>query len=217
MRAWFLLGVLAAATACGKLLEDDTAVSPDGGGGTVDASSSDAASGDASTDGASVDAPSDVAPEKRLVFLTSAIFQGDFGSDWDTKCQTAALGAGLGGKWLAWVSTSAGRAADRIVLDVEYRTVDGRLVASGRADLLSGDIATPIDRTETDGGLGGTPYVWTGTAADGGLATPTCQDWSMNVDGTNGTVGDARTADAHWTNDVAPMCSIYAHLYCFQQ
>ena len=84
----------------------------------------------------------------------------------DAICQGEADRAGLGGTFVAWLSTSDTDARDRVD-DVLYRRLDGQLVAVDLNDLTDGSIANPIN-LDVDGGVGGGPPSRRSPVLDGG-------------------------------------------------
>ncbi|MBI3770755.1 MAG: DUF1554 domain-containing protein [Deltaproteobacteria bacterium] len=161
-------------------------------------------------------------PYKR-VFVTSTGYNGNVGglAGADQKCRDRAVAAGLGGTWRAWLSTSSVNAKDR-VLDTTYRTLDGRLVATNKADLTDGAITSLIDVDEFGAPAG--VYVWTGTRTNGTVySSNTCLDWTSASEDTFGGFGLSDygvTSWTHWNIDIDPVaeCAISTlGLYCFEQ
>ena len=161
-------------------------------------------------------------PYKR-VFVTSTGSDGNLGglAGADQKCRDRAVAGGLGGTWRAWLSTSSVNAKDR-VLDTTYRTLDGRLVATNRADLTDGAITSLIDVDEFGAPAG--VNVWTGTLSSGTAhGSNTCLDWtsaSEDIFGGFGKSDYGETSWTHWVIDIDPIaqCAISTlSLYCFEQ
>lgn len=209
--------------------KDALVIVPDGG---ADAEASDGEAGDASEakDGGS---EADAGPTFKRVFISSTKTQSNFGglSAGDAICQNAASGAGLGGTWKAWLSTTTVSAASRLThANVPYQLVDGTQIASSWNALVSG---TPLKNainldehgnyvTFNDSMQYG--YTWTGTAADGASTTYTCSDWTISENcsvSTDyvGTVGTDGNVDLRWTSRGTPACctvQVFA-LFCFEQ
>jgi hypothetical protein len=161
-------------------------------------------------------------PWKR-VLVTSTGYDGNLGglAGADQKCRDRAVAGGLGGTWRAWLSTSSVSAKDR-VLDATYRTLDGRLVATHKADLTDGAITSLIDVDEFGAPAG--VNVWTGTLSNGTAhGSNTCLDWtsaSEDVFGGFGLSAYGATSWTHWVIDIDPIaqCAISTlSLYCFEQ
>ena len=172
----------------------------------------------------------------RRVFVTSETVPSDFGGATaaDAKCQELADNAALSGEFVAWLGSSEGHPADRLIQhQVRYTLVDGTLVADNWWDLTDGTLRHPIDLTE----LGTAPTgdtldcneledtaVWTGTDADGedfGIDW-TCSDWTGT--GTRVGIGSYERMARGWTDacriqvpDGDPCAGQSAHLYCFEK
>src|SRR5208337_2765818 len=102
-----------------------------------------------------------VGPMSRRVFISSGKWTANLGgaSGADGLCQSAATAAGLGGKWMAWVSTSTSSPKTRFVhSSVPWQLLDGTVIANDWSDLTSGSLEHNIDRDEND-----VPVVWNGS------------------------------------------------------
>ncbi|HMI92442.1 MAG TPA: hypothetical protein VK509_13805, partial [Polyangiales bacterium] len=161
----------------------------------------------------------DKPPMGAIVFVTSGpAYLGDglYGlSAGDGTCNSAATRAKLGHTFVAWMSDAQTNARDRI-MDRPYSLLDGRPVASSRADLIDGSLANPIDVTELGDVLsveGQTP-VWTGTDA-AGLASHHCNNW-LSDGAPDGNQGSHSEIDASWTAARVARCNGPGRLYCFQ-
>lgn len=124
-------------------------------------------------------------PAAKLVFVTSQLFDGNFGGGQltlghlaaDQRCQEAAESAGRGGTFKAWLSgrvdTGAGPlphgVVDRFTQSGPYALVSGAKVADDWSDLTDGTLDHAIDQTELGATLSGedTLRVWTNTKTDG--------------------------------------------------
>lgn len=142
----------------------------------------------------------------------------------DAKCQDRANAANLEGSWKAWLSTSNENAKDRIP-DITYKTVDGRLIAADKADLLDGYLIQPINRTEYGAvPAAGTVTVYTGTN-NKGLHTNdySCNNWTTDFLYNPATLGFYTYSILYWTDTRKSIsysnstCSSQRRLYCFEQ
>ena len=143
----------------------------------------------------------------------------------DAICQTLADAAGLGGTYVAWLSTSDQNAIDHVQGAGPWYRVDGAMAFPNRATLgTTPQVPIMIDEK------GGTPdpfyEAWTGTALGGYLApkgsrvSVTCYDWTSTIDSTQvgGVVGDIDVSSSSWTNLATGYCSPFSRrLYCFEQ
>lgn len=207
--------------------QKDAHVGLDGGDTDVEAAVGDASS---EKDGF---LEAEAGPAFKRVFISSEKTQSNFGglSAADSICQTAATGAGLGGSWKAWLSTTTTSAASRLThASVPYQLVDGTTVASSWSSLVSGTpLKNAIDLDEhgifvpfNDSSEFG--FTWTGTAADGTSSSFTCSDWTVSENcsvstGYVGTVGTDGNVDSRWTARGTPACctvQVFA-LFCFEQ
>ncbi len=120
-----------------------------------------------------------------MVFVSSALFDGNFGNGQDNtlghlladvECQTLASNAGLSGTFKAWISgrvdTGAGPlphgVVDRFTQNPgPYVLLDGTQVADNWADLTDGSLDHAIDRTELNMPVSGEVRVWTNTRTSG--------------------------------------------------
>lgn len=169
------------------------------------------------------------APQRTMrVFITRAQWDGNLllaaqragarvttGRDGaDALCTSAATAAGLGGRWVAWISDSAVDAIDRLEDVGPWYDLFGAKVFESKA-ALSGD---PLVALTIDERGGTTDYAaWTGTHADGTRAAQTCGDWasssrSYGLCGVNNT-----TSGQRWSEDIVPRCNNPYNLYCFEQ
>lgn len=165
----------------------------------------------------------------KLVFVTASDIGADaFGglAGADALCQKEATLEGLAGTYKAWLSTSAVAVADRLThATVPYVLTNKAVVANDWADLVDGDLLSPIDHFAdgTQVGTGGGPIiagVWTGTGSSGSQAGPNCLDWTTSVRWESATIGRTLSSDSGWTdfNDSASCMNVYyRRLYCFEQ
>jgi hypothetical protein len=218
-RRSLLLGLLAVpplACATADLAEDDSVKLPERAD-AADESTPDARSQD---DGAQPpsdsSAPVDAAlPPTPRVFVTSTTRNANFGglAGGDLICTNLAVAAGLGGKWVAWLSVQAGpHAANRVTSVGPWSLVTGKVVATTKAQLLGGTLAHPIDHDEKGAVVTG-GRAWTGTGNTGLYETNDCDKWTT---GTNGRVGDGSSTTGTWTSVGVDGCGQLRRLYCFE-
>jgi hypothetical protein len=164
------------------------------------------------------------APTTSTVFITNGTWTGKLGglAGADLKCQGEAVGAGLSGKYVAFLSTTTVNAKDRIP-DAQYLRVDKKVVASSKADLLDGTINFPINLTATGAELTSVVRPWTSTDQNGVSTGNTCQDWTTDAPGEcstpayTGKSGEGTATTAVWTNYTNYCCwATFTRLYCFQ-
>lgn len=177
-------------------------------------------------------APGDEAGTFKRVFVTRGTFTGvKFGiesaSDGptaaDQRCQGAADKAGLGGKWVAWLSTKSGgtvvNAIDRIPDVGPWKNVKGTFVAfASKAAIADGpgyNLATSDEYGSAIDPLPDTNlklYVWTGTTDKLAAGNDDCGGWTDgNKFGTSG------NPFYQWTQSDFPPCLTQGHLYCFEK
>lgn len=134
----------------------------------------------------------------------------------DQICQSLAASAHLPApdSFVAWLSTSALDAVDRIPSSGPYRRLDGFVVANSRADLVDGDNDAPLNQDETGSRAYSGAGVWTGTAVNG-TAGDTCSNWTSGTDGSSGMAGYSSVGhSSEWTALFSNGCSLQHHLYC---
>ena len=178
--------------------------------GVADSSASDARDANANTD-----APD--ASNGPFVFITSTLQNGRFNgvTSGDDICTTLARATLLPGVWVAWLSANGGPdAVDRMTGAGPWYLRSGELVASGRAQLLSGALAHGIDRTEKNVLVAPTDGAWTGTGTNGRFDSNACANWGG---GSQGNVGRAGASNAAWTAAAVDGCDAMNRIYCFQQ
>jgi len=168
-------------------------------------------------------------PPSKLVFVTSATFDGNLGGlvGADAICQAAADNAvpPLPGIFRAWLSDNSGSSPSTRFTQatVAYQLRNGTTIANGWADLTDGSLTAPINVTENGGLPGGSTGVWTNTSTTGsaGLCCgASCSDWTSSIfDGfTGGNQGAWDLSFAGWTDTNAGVpCDSLRHLYCFEQ
>lgn len=156
----------------------------------------------------------------KRVFVTNTKYRGDMGgvAGADAVCTANAKDAGLGGSWIAWLSTSGAggtRAIDRIEHDGPYVRLDDVIVVSKKSELGSGSISAPINVTAEQSVVTSTGAVWTGSTVAGASSGSDCAGWTA-VDAF-GTFGGALDANRDWTSVDAASCFLGSRLYCFER
>ena len=160
----------------------------------------------------------------KRVFVTSLEYSGDLATagsqptglaGGDALCAAHANDAGLGGTWVAWLSTSQVHAIDRLTSDGPWQLLDGTEVFTSRFDIQRSPAhAIDIDEQGEDAVYA---YVFTGTDAHGQVvADGTCGDWK-SASSARGMNGRSDSITAEWTADFAFPCSSPSRLYCFEQ
>jgi hypothetical protein len=164
----------------------------------------------------------------RLAFLTSAHGTGDLGG-WpeaggttglaagDAICRSLAAAAGIRqpDSFKAWLSDASTNAIDRFDHDGPWLRLDGVAVATTKADLTDGTLASSIHFTDSGTYLDNWG-VWTGTLGVGTAASTHCASWTSGTAGT-GEAGSAWNTTFQWTQTSEPACDFeWAYLYCLQ-
>jgi hypothetical protein len=227
MRSWAPFGVvsvllLLGACATANLPPDDEVVDlPDRGGQIPpdDAAPPDTNPGDTSLPDTSSDPDADSGPGGFKVFVTSTLTKGNLAGPigGDVFCKNLAMAAGLNGNWAAWLSTNANnvpsiQAIDRVTSAGPWRLVSGEIVATTKAELISGTLKHAIDHDEKGVAVVAS-RVWTGTGPTGQYLTNDCDKWT---NGGNGRTGATDALDQTWTSTNVDDCGNLRHLYCFQ-
>src|SRR5437016_3989404 len=135
------------------------------------------------------DAPADIAvdsaPPPNRMFATRDTFAGALGglAGADATCTAAAAAAGLGGTFVALLSTSTTNAIDRLTAARGWARVDGVPFADMPAAIFPSTfcdacdelvLAPPLD--EYGNAVSG--YAWTGTTSRGTSNGNACADWT---------------------------------------
>jgi hypothetical protein len=180
----------------------DTGLPPDGGGACV--------------------------PGAKRIFVTNLTFTGDLktegmGTDGlsgaDNLCNQAAMGASLGGTWVAWMSSTSTHAIDRVRDVGPWYLVDQcTRIFTNKSAITNLGPAARIDMNEN--GVRPAPRnVWTGTNASGRADNFNCNNWTNNqpTGGYEGTVGAPTSTNEFWTRIASNPCSFRLRLYCFEQ
>ncbi len=158
----------------------------------------------------------------KRVFISSASFTGGFGYVGAVGyCQQTATKAGLGGRWVPWLSFKDGTGYSVQVKDkitsARYVLLDGTVVAKDMQALLSGKLDAPITLTERLESLPLGTYVWTGTTSSGAGTGVDCGEWTSSSSGQLGTVGLVGFVSHKWTDALGYPCGTKEpHLYCFE-
>lgn len=172
-----------------------------------------------------------IAMPRRHIFVTSQTFSGKLGgiNVADDRCVLAAGAADVGmsgSEWVAWLSGDAAPAVGGR-LDTDYTgwyVLPGEpptLVAKGWAQLSSGNLVNPINRTETGETLRPGEFVWTCSKITGGLLDidQHCASWTSESSLDHGRLGDPQASDNRWTDKAPPntaSCNSQMHLYCVE-
>jgi hypothetical protein len=167
----------------------------------------------------------------KVVFVTSQTYTGNLGGllGADTKCQTAATNAGLGGVYKAWISDSLGESPDTRLTHatVPYVRTDGAVVANNWITLTGQFLINALNRDEDavvipdceDDRQDCPERVWTATRGSGlpNLNLPACGNWTDGSGSTQTVVGKPSSRAGAWTGFIGQDCDIPSHLYCFEQ
>jgi hypothetical protein len=165
----------------------------------------------------------------KLVFVTSAIYDGDFASDGPTatgtrnaaaRCNELAAAASLPGTYLAWLSNTGSPATAFTQSTFPYVLVDGTQIADDWTDLTDGTLDAAINRTENNVVVAAPPGVWTGTIADGTAHGKDCVNWTSDASAVatdDGRTGNPGLTTSGWTDVGDPTCDNLRRLYCFEQ
>jgi cysteine-rich repeat protein len=164
----------------------------------------------------------------RRVFVSSSEYQGNLGgiAGADGKCQTLANGAGLGGTWMAWITTGSSSTSPENRFPTKsagpYVKVDGGKVADSWDDLTDGGLDSAINRDEFGAVVMGESEVWTNTTPGGNMqfGDYECYNWTDNgqMPDANGQIGSLQAVNGGWT-DVNQIrdCASGKRIYCFEQ
>lgn len=150
------------------------------------------------------------------VFVTSQGFNGNLGglTGADEKCQAAADGAALGGKFAAWLGDSKIDAQARLVHSTSpYRLLNGQMIGKDWQELTEHPKAgVDIDESGSVTPGSSSAYAWTGYGASdvGGYY---CDDWTSNDPAGRGLVGKVGLN----FRGAYRLCGLeLARLYCFE-
>lgn len=191
-----------------------------GAGGDRGLAGEGGAAGEAWAGAAQGGEPTDPGPGRpNRVFITSkryvlAELGGVEGAD--AACAERAEAAGLPGTFVAWLSTSAVSARDRLGAANGWINTQGNPFADRAEELLgASQVYYPIAFDENQQRV--TAPVATGTSADGSAANQNCQDYTSKSAADALVTGDPTGGSVVWTaeNDGAA-CDAEYHLYCFE-
>lgn len=175
------------------------------------------------------DGCSNACVKPRLVFVTSAIHNGNLGglAGADMKCAAAGMTADPNvppTAWRAWLSDDTGSPSTRFDTSFTgwYRLVDGTPVAKGWSDLTDGSLAAAINLTEAGMAPDSPKNAWSNTTSDGtSVGAAHCNNWTLSELVPDGRMGDISAMSADWTDvrnvgSNPTLCGASLHLYCFE-
>jgi hypothetical protein len=161
----------------------------------------------------------------RVVFVSSATYQGNLGgiAGADAKCQALADASVhkhvKGRTFLAWVSLNAPSSSPNarfVKGSAPYVLPGGTQVAASYAALVGSTHDNGIGEDEN-----GLPVAaaktWTGTQNTGDWVSPECVSWSSAMSGDQGKVGRSDFTASTWTDSASEPCNSALHLYCFEK
>jgi hypothetical protein len=162
-------------------------------------------------------------PDKH-VFLTHDLFAADLEgtAGADAKCNAAAAAAGLGGTYVALVSSGKQSGAGRVTSIGPWYTVSGGFAYATQGDFAGGSF------TEVDDELGGTPPwrgtadVWSGSDATGAASGVDCFSWTSVASSDTATLASGATLDPSLTDawgagELRGSCGQKNALFCVEQ
>jgi len=159
---------------------------------------------------------------KNYIFVTgTSSFNGDLGgvTGADSKCQAAAVAAGLSGTFKALISTSTTTASSRLG-NGDFYLLNGVKVISG------GDLSNPLAKIDVlangstlNVSIGHEDDVWTGSTNAGASTGANCNNWSSSLSNALGTRGDSddTLGDAVFIQKSNETCDNSFSLYCFSE
>ena len=101
---------------------------------------------------------------------------------------------------------------------VQYRRIDGQVVANGWEGLTSGQLQNPINITELNT-VHNHSHVWTNTLSTGQIyqtSGNSCYDWTSGF-WSAGATGDSSRIDQGWSSYGAQVCWRSGPIYCIEQ
>jgi hypothetical protein len=176
----------------------------------------------------SVGSPGDPGSRPAMAFLTSETYTGDLRSSFgattldsaDAICSMHASVAGLGGTWVAWLSSREGDILDRLQDRGPWVLTDGQTVAiSSMNRLLIHGPDVPIALDEYGELLcQDCRRVWTGTDRFGRTLPNHCNGWSWTASytGSQGVMTEPMSP-TRWTDVDLAECRSQARLLCIEQ
>jgi hypothetical protein len=163
--------------------------------------------------------PSAARPDQNIAFVTSTVHTGSLGgiAGGDAICTDVAHDAGLGGTWVAWLSTASTSAFSRVRGVPGWVRVDGTPIATSADELVTQHMRTPIALDETGEDVrGAVAAVWTGTQGDGSASPNNCTAWTSETAVDLAEVGDARGGSSAFSLATSGQCNAPRRLYCFE-
>jgi hypothetical protein len=150
-------------------------------------------------------------------YATAAALGGIAGAD--TRCQTAATAASLGGTWKFWGPGSDTRLTQATV---PYILTAGKVrIANNWADLVDGTLANPIGVTEFGVTLptanGEPPNVFTGATSAGASTGLTCANFTLNTANGGSTYMGSIIRTTQWSEPFLYPCITPSRIFCFEQ
>jgi hypothetical protein len=158
-------------------------------------------------------------PAENIAFATSTVHSANLGGldGADAICNELADAAGLGGTYVAWLSTTTTNAFSRIENGVGWVAIDGTPIAATPTDLVTGSMVSPIAYDERGHDVRPTQSeVWTGTLGDGTYSGSTCMGWTIEDPTVNADVGAASAGSTQFTHSAAASCAAPRRFYCFE-
>ena len=150
-----------------------------------------------------------------LAFVSSVSYAPNLGGvvPYDNACNALATAAGInnaaGTNFVAWISEDNSNVLSRMGLAAAasgWVRMDGRVMATTRANLLAGQILNPVRFTEV-GREAGDTFLFTGTNPNGSTAsTNNCTNWTVNA-GAGGLVGQVFGGPEAWTAGAGINCA----------
>jgi hypothetical protein len=125
------------------------------------------------------------------------------------------LGAGIGkpGRYVAWLSTVAAPAVQRLGNASGWVRTDGKPFAASKQDLLAGKILYPLRRDENNNEVLGP--VLTGTLPDGS-SSENCVEFTSTSGTELALLGFTDGSTTIWTNGSEGPCNGSYYIYCLQ-
>lgn len=160
---------------------------------------------------------------QNYVFVTSKLYDADFGSPSaaDAFCNEVAADAKLPGQYVAWLSTTTVDAAERLPeTSGGWARTDGLPFAASASELLAGAVLYPprLDEQRSDL-IDLRPTVFTGTTQEGtrysGGRYDHCADWTSRDASLLYRGGTPAGGTLLWTEGNGGDCAIRAGFYCF--
>jgi hypothetical protein len=145
-----------------------------------------------------------------IAFLFPGPVSADLGgtAGADALCQDAADAADLDGTYIAWLSTEAESAFDRVGDARGWVRPDGKAFANTPEDIVFHPMRLTASGEDTAGEV---IFAFTGTLSQ----ENTCDDWSRDDDDALAGYGSTTSIGPPWTNFGSDPCSRSHGLYCF--